>query len=978
MTTKRILCLLLIFTASTCWGADLSISYKEQMAIHTYGGAELLQKVFNAIAMLIYGNGGSGIDKTFHALLRISLAFGGLCSMGLTFFREKFEPLIKNFFLPATLILSCLLVPRTTVYIQDQLAQKSSSAQAVAFTKVDNVPFFLGAFATIVSTVSDTLTTAMEGVTHGVNERLYDWTGHLYAGDHLFQAKKCRIASPVLEDNFRAFCRECVYRDLGIGIYSKEDMIHENNILQFLEDNTSNIRTVYYREISVENNKNSLLGSFIPCREAMKKMNALFNGSSGNTKDIVLGEIGSDFQYLLGESKTGSQDLKNLIKQRIAIQTLKEEIPGTSHSFEAKRAEIFQKENQKILGALGASSIIAMRNFFEATIYMVFPLILLLSLASFGLRPIIQWTQFVLWVNTWPPFYVVVKFLLSSIWSFRAKHAFGDHFELTIFTSEGLSDLYSSMESIAAISMACIPYLSWILLKGGVSQMVHMASSMMSPAQSAAGSAASEKVYGNYSLGNVNTDNVSGYNAQFMQQVLSGRLDHGNTAFNHGATNFNLLPNGHAIIDERTHNLLTGAHSQKITSAAQQTSLSQSCGHVEALSTEYTQSKDATVRQAVGLMHALSKNNNAGESSSLTTSTGVSEAIQNIQAQTKAWSEMTGHTHQKSLDESLALGLDRGFGNGGSDNSKANSIADSVFNSLTTILSAKVGGGVSYKGGTSHLDSTQISDGQNITDSVAINLQTGSNATTHLQSGSSQAEDIKLHKDLVKSFQATEAASQRYQAAYSRQQTLTDQNTHGKTSQLTMNEDLRNELVQEALKRVGNDLTKADEILRNQNSREHQEIIAIVSNQLQPSNPINTTQADIRKNYNENALQVASVSEKDALEHEKNLCDQGQEHIGFGFGETRKQFENLKQKVQHIQSQDEMGLAKKKEAVTDKIGDGISNTHTDVNTGIFKHYYNKAALTAPIRGVVNHVKGFFGKKPPEPPSHRDASHHQRN
>src|SRR5207249_3504205 len=111
---------------------------------------------------------------------------------------------------------------------------------------------------------------------------------------------------------------------------------------------------------------------------------------------------------------------------------------------------------------------------------------IIVSLLSFGVQTIIQWLQFVLWVNTWPVFYIVLNFMLNSIWDMRKKAILGDGPYLTLFSSEGLADLYSSMESIAAIALAFIPYLSWILLKGGVSQMVHLASSIMSPAQSAA------------------------------------------------------------------------------------------------------------------------------------------------------------------------------------------------------------------------------------------------------------------------------------------------------------------------------------------------------------------------------------------------------------------------------------------------------------------------------------------------------------
>ncbi|MCK4934751.1 MAG: conjugal transfer protein TraG N-terminal domain-containing protein, partial [Simkaniaceae bacterium] len=141
--------------------------HSKNIAIHTFGGGELLEKVFNAVSMLIYGNSTSGLGKTFHSIIRIALVIGGFSVACLAFFREKFEPIIRSFFLPSLGITSFLLVPRTDVLIQDHLIQKTRSTEFSALIKVENVPFFLGKFVTLVSTLSYQITDALEGVTHG-------------------------------------------------------------------------------------------------------------------------------------------------------------------------------------------------------------------------------------------------------------------------------------------------------------------------------------------------------------------------------------------------------------------------------------------------------------------------------------------------------------------------------------------------------------------------------------------------------------------------------------------------------------------------------------------------------------------------------------------------------------------------------------------------------------------------------------------
>jgi hypothetical protein len=49
--------LVAIFVTSSCFASETDT------AIHTYGGGPLLEKVFNAIAMILYGDAQSGIGK---------------------------------------------------------------------------------------------------------------------------------------------------------------------------------------------------------------------------------------------------------------------------------------------------------------------------------------------------------------------------------------------------------------------------------------------------------------------------------------------------------------------------------------------------------------------------------------------------------------------------------------------------------------------------------------------------------------------------------------------------------------------------------------------------------------------------------------------------------------------------------------------------------------------------------------------------
>jgi len=930
MEKKKLISILflMVFGITNCWAGD-SVPHGPEMAIHTWGGGELLQKVFQSISMLIYGNTKSGIDQTFNGILRIGMTVGGFCCICLAFLREKFEPLIKSFFLPGIAIMSCLLVPRTTIYIQDHLAQKAASTQAIAFIKVEHVPYFVGKLAPLVSTIGYKITNGLERVAHGVKDQLYDWTGHIYAGENIFLTKKCRIASPVLEDNFREFCRECVFRDLGLGIYSKEALINSPNILMFLEENTSRIRTVPYREISEIDQESSTQGEFLPCRDAIKKMNTLFDKKTGNTKELLVGEIGNDFQFLLSQKTAGETDLRKLIKQQIAINLLKEEIPGTLNSFASKRAELLQKENQKILGALGANSIVAMRNFFEATIYMVFPLIILLCLLSFGLKPLLNWTQFILWVNTWPPFYVVVKFLLNSIWEFRSKHTYGDSFGLTIFTSEGLADLYGSMESIAAIAMAFIPFLSWILLKGGVSQMVQLASSIMSPAQSAASTASAEKAYGNYNYGNVSIDNTNGYNAQIFRQTYSGLLSTGSVGVDSGTETMTYSPSSNALYIKQSDSYLReGVSRTEAFNAAVQNSLSTSHSSLHEVSKGYSENLADSSSKAVGLVQALSKQFQTSESSNTQTTTGLQEAVQYMQ---------------------------------GIGNDYAHAISISNDQAMREVMSAGIGFSLGVKGSldANYQDGVAKSNADNIMaksfDSEAFqkHLQTIKNASYGEVASVLSGEDLRLHEDFSKSFNQTLSSSDQLRAAYTEHEALSNLKSYSSSEDVRIHQNLNQRFV-DFLAQKYHDTGKINEILEmpSESSEKHTLIQEFVKDFI-PHQNFDADPASVKNSYLNHAEQVNQVSEDQFRHTKSDFIRKGEQKIGHTFGEMKAHVDKFKSNVLNTNQEDLNSLLLDKIRLEENYHDRKNFSEGILDSSIVSHFIDKSITSNIIAKVSN-------------------------
>jgi hypothetical protein len=402
--------------------------------IYTEGGGVLLEQAFAAIGKILYGEG-SKIEKTFHVLLRVSLSVGAFCAACMAFFRQKFEPLIKSFLLPGLVIIGFLLVPTTTVQIEDSLNPKEKKTELV-------VPFSLGKFASWTSYSFNRLSHLFKRAL----QDQYPWVANIYAEKNFFR-RGAISSDKALEENFRNFCHECVFRDLGLGLYDKngaEKFEESSDLFKYLEQNTSKNRSVVYQ------------GALISCENALKNIHEQLKGKAveGSADEILL---------LLGKNEKEAPDLSQLAMQKFAIDHIEKEVYGVK-----------EERQSPSFGAQGTVLILSLRNFFEAVLYLSFPLVLLFSLLSFGIRTLIQWLRVCLWISTWPIFYAAVDLFLNSIWNFRMKNDHGLVYSLD--TANKFSKFLPQMEMIAFLALASLPFLCWFLIKGGLAQLVHLAS----------------------------------------------------------------------------------------------------------------------------------------------------------------------------------------------------------------------------------------------------------------------------------------------------------------------------------------------------------------------------------------------------------------------------------------------------------------------------------------------------------------------
>lgn len=771
--------LFLIGVAHPCVCSENITLSNFDAVIHTYGGIELLERVFNAVSMFFYGNG-SSLDKTFHSLVIIALTVGFVTAIYTALNKDLDLKLLKNYLAPTILIMCLALTPRTKVTIQDHLIQSSPSTK-IAIMSVDNVPLTLAVTSQVISTLSYHITDLLEKVMHR-GDALYNWTGHIYAGNNFFKMQSSRGIDKTTETNLREFCRECAWRDLGLGLYSHESLSKAPNLLKFFKEKTSRIRMMPYQSEKGKEWKS--------CREVISSIEESLKKQGGVPKSQVEEELRSSLseeqglKFLMTKSEQTLEDLKN---QKMFVETIKEEMPGTLNSFAAKRAEMIQKENQKLLGALGASSIVAMKNFFEAIILLMFPIILIMCLVSSSLKPMGSWLQFSCWINVWPLFYVIVNFLLTSLWALRKASLNLTNQGLSLQSFDGLMGLYDSMESVAAIAMAFIPFLSWALIKGGVSQLVHLSSALTAPAQAGASTAAIESVSGNYSLGNVSVGNTSGYNYDAFKQNFSPGLSQGALSVDQGSQSMSYLPSeGRLFVKQENSQLREGFSQTDTFSHSVQNQLQGSETAIMEQGKVFSKSVSESSNHAVGLMEAYSSSAQHGNNFSAQEMSGSQQTFQKLDNMSREYAK----TNNVSYDQAVREQVEAGFN-----------------------LKIVAGATASSQDGVSKSDGESLGSRGSQGESFVDLMQEASNYSQSELGSFMRSEDLRNHEDFSKSWNEASSSADQLRSAHSKQQTLSHLEGDLKSDNFTFHKNLDQQFVEHLSNKFEGDVGEVNRVL---------------------------------------------------------------------------------------------------------------------------------------------------------------------
>ncbi|WP_105475076.1 conjugal transfer mating-pair stabilization protein TraG [Escherichia coli] len=485
--------------------------------VYVIAGGEWLRNNLNAIAAFMSTRMWDSIEK-------IALTLSVLAVAVMWVQRHNVMDLLG--WVAVFVLISLLVNVRTSVQIID-------NSDLVKVHRVDNVPVGLAMPLSLTTRIGHAMVAGYEMVFAQPDSATYSKTGMLFGAGLIVKSTDFLSRNPEIINLFQDYVQNCVLGDIYLNHkYTLEDLMVADDPYMVIFSRPSPLRGVY------DSNNN-----FVSCKDAsvtLKDKLNLDTKSGGKTwhyyvqqlfggrpdPDLLFRELLSDsYSYFYGASQSASQ----IMRKNVTINALKEGITsnaarnGDTASL-VSLATTSSMEKQRLahvsVGHVIMRNLPMVQTILTGITIGIFPLLVLAAAFNKMTLPVLKGYVFALmWLQTWPLLYAI----LNSAMTFYAKQN-GAPVVLSEISQIQLK--YSDLASTAGYLSAMIPPLSWMMVRGlgaGFSSVYsHFASSSITPTASAAGSV----VDGNYSYGNMQTNNVNGFSWSTNSTTSFGQMTH--------------------------------------------------------------------------------------------------------------------------------------------------------------------------------------------------------------------------------------------------------------------------------------------------------------------------------------------------------------------------------------------------------------------------------------------------------------------
>lgn len=636
--------------------------------IFTVGGGEYIVNVLNAVAAWT-GAGG------YKSLIQVALVMGMALAVIVLALNQDWRAWL-NWFLGATLIYMCLMVPRMDVHVTDRVNPGLSPAT------VASVPLGLALMASFTSQAGDYLTRSAELVFGLPDDLNYSKNGMIYGARLLEATRSLRINDPEFAANFDEHVRQCVFYDLLLGRYSMKELSQSNDIWAAIAPGSA----ARAQKFVTRQADDSVTASIVTCREAYTSLSNQWAGlidemtlvagrqlyprqTEALARAKLLADLPVAYQYLSGVSQSASA----IFRQVLTINAMNQAMHGFAGASGTTSVDVFAQTRADIQTERTYSSIahnamkwvpilnVVLTVVFYALFPVLFPLFLMPRSGPLALRGYV--TGF-FYLAAWGPLFVILHMILMFKGASDVAAASGST-GLSLATFGGMSDVNSDIGVLAGYLVASVPFLAGGVAKGAMA-ISTQATSYLNPSQNAAEEAAREASTGNVSLGNSNIDNSSVFSRQFAQGNLAPNIAYGagqTRSFGESGTQTTGFP-GAEFAHVPTSSYPFSPTLGQDFSGRLSTMASQSRGQSETFSNLAQQSTSSAVTRFNEIRDAYTRSRSNESVSGTSTSDSIGSAFNEVDSASKTLQQQFGLSRRAADDITVSwfLNGDAGVG----------------------------------------------------------------------------------------------------------------------------------------------------------------------------------------------------------------------------------------------------------------------------------------------------------------------------
>lgn len=475
--------------------------------IYVLFGSDMWRSALNGIVTLMG-------TSSYSTLMRMAEFFSILATLG-SFMRARSPLVFLKWAAFIFLVSSVLLAPKRTVRIIETTDQTT-------IYPVANVPLGIAFVAHMTTSIGIGMARLYDYTMARPDSVTYTKTGMLFGSQLIAESTDYKTQDPILSAILPLYVESCVTGDILINHkYSISELMNSNDPLGLITQKPSPLRGLFYQD------------AFRTCAEAaniIKTQMGIDTSTGGKTWLFYANKLASRFRGTvdpssffaksMGESyaafysagMSATQIMKNNVTNnavRMGIKNFGARSNDTAGLINLSSETAYTK--MRLGWSAGQTVAVRVLPLIHSLLMLIlvcmFPLVMVISLLNhdtFGLQTMKTYVLSFFYFQTWPIMYSILNFAATFYAQTRAGGV-----PLVLSNADQVALLHSDVANIAGWMSLSIPVLAGILTKGAGAVANHGIASITSSVSSTTAQQSSTAADGNWSFGNMSTDNVS-------------------------------------------------------------------------------------------------------------------------------------------------------------------------------------------------------------------------------------------------------------------------------------------------------------------------------------------------------------------------------------------------------------------------------------------------------------------------------------